>query len=87
MAQAFVLGEDFIGNDDVCLVLGDNIFYGRGLSKLLQHSVETTKIDKKATVFGYYVTDPENFGVVEFDKNNLAISIEEKPKSPKVTMQ
>ena len=83
LAQAFILGESFIGNDDVCLVLGDNIFYGRGFSKLLQQSVQNTKINKKATVFGYYVTDPENFGVVEFDKNNNAISIEEKPKYPK----
>ena len=83
LAQAFILGEDFIGNDDVCLVLGDNIFYGRGFSKLLQDSVQKTKINKKATVFGYYVTDPENFGVVEFDENKNAISIEEKPVSPK----
>ena len=83
LAQAFILGEDFIGNDDVCLVLGDNIFYGRGFSKLLQDSVQITKISKKATVFGYYVTDPENFGVVEFDKNKNAVTIEEKPISPK----
>jgi len=83
LAQAFILGEEFIGNDDVCLVLGDNIFYGRGFSKLLQKSVESTANDKKATVFGYYVTDPENFGVVEFDDKNKAISIEEKPNSPK----
>jgi glucose-1-phosphate thymidylyltransferase len=83
LAQAFILGEEFIGSDDVCLVLGDNIFYGRGFSKLLQESVDTTLKHNKATVFGYYVTDPENFGVVEFDKNNKAISIEEKPKSPK----
>ena len=83
LAQAFILGEEFIGKDDVCLVLGDNIFYGRGFSKLLQKSVESTANDKKATVFGYYVTDPENFGVVEFDEKNKAISIEEKPNSPK----
>jgi glucose-1-phosphate thymidylyltransferase len=83
LAQAFILGENFIGNDDVCLVLGDNIFYGRGFSKLLQDSLKSTISEKKATVFGYYVTDPENFGVVEFDKKNKAISIEEKPKSPK----
>jgi len=83
LAQAFILGEEFIGNDDVCLVLGDNIFYGRGFSKLLQKSVESTANAKKATVFGYYVTDPENFGVVEFDDKNKAISIEEKPNSPK----
>jgi len=83
LAQAFILGEEFIGKDDVCLVLGDNIFYGRGFSKLLQKSVESTANDKKATVFGYYVNDPENFGVVEFDDKNKAISIEEKPNSPK----
>lgn len=83
LAQAFILGEKFIGDDDVCLVLGDNIFYGRGFSKLLQDSVKTTKLEKKATVFGYYVTDPENYGVVEFDKNNKAIRIDEKPKDRK----
>ena len=83
IAQAFILGEDFIGSDDVCLVLGDNVFYGRGFSKLLQDSLKSTRLDKKATVFGYYVTDPENFGIVEFDKNNIAISIEEKPNKPK----
>jgi glucose-1-phosphate thymidylyltransferase len=83
LAQAFILGEKFIGNDDVCLVLGDNVFYGRGFSKLLQESLKSTYINKKATVFGYYVNDPENFGVVEFDKNNRAISIEEKPQNPK----
>ncbi|MGY8946520.1 MAG: glucose-1-phosphate thymidylyltransferase RfbA [Flavobacteriales bacterium] len=83
LAQAFILGEEFIGKDDVCLVLGDNIFYGPGFSKLLKKSVESTANDKKATVFGYYVTDPENFGVVEFDDKNKAISIEEKPISPK----
>jgi glucose-1-phosphate thymidylyltransferase len=83
LAQAFILGEEFIGKDDVCLVLGDNIFYGRGFSKLLQKSLESTANYKKATVFGYYVTDPENFGVVEFDDKNKAISIEEKPKLPK----
>jgi glucose-1-phosphate thymidylyltransferase len=83
LAQAFILGEEFIGKDDVCLVLGDNIFYGHGFSKLLQKSVETTANYKKATVFGYYVTDPENFGVVEFNDKNKAICIEEKPKLPK----
>lgn len=83
LAQAFILGEEFIGKDDVCLVLGDNIFYGRGLSKLLQKSVQSTINNKEATVFGYYVSDPENFGVVEFDKKNKVISIEEKPNSPK----
>ena len=83
LAQAFILGEKFIGKEDVCLVLGDNIFYGRGFSKLLQESVKSTFEDKKATVFGYYVSNPENFGVVEFDNKNKAISIEEKPKLPK----
>ena len=83
LAQAFILGEEFIGKDDVCLVLGDNIFYGRGFSKLLQKSVESTANNKKATVFGYYVSDPENFGIIEFDDKNKAISIEEKPNSPK----
>tara|TARA_B110000238_G_C16113317_1_gene433707 strand:+ start:313 stop:1185 length:873 start_codon:yes stop_codon:yes gene_type:complete len=83
LAQAFILGEKFIGDEDVCLVLGDNIFYGQGFSKLLQDSVKSTCENKIATVFGYYVTDPENFGVVEFDVNNNVVSIEEKPKSPK----
>jgi len=83
LAQAFILGEDFIGKDDVCLVLGDNIFYGRGFSKLLQNTVKRTSRENKATIFGYYVSDPENFGVVEFDTKNNAISVEEKPKAPK----
>jgi glucose-1-phosphate thymidylyltransferase len=83
LAQAFIIGEKFIGNDDVCLVLGDNIFYGRGFSKLLQESVKRTSELEHATVFGYYVTDPENFGVVEFTKNNKVKSITEKPKKPK----
>ena len=83
LAQAFILGEDFIGDDDVCLVLGDNIFYGNGFSKILNQAVEKTKKMKKASVFGYYVTDPQNFGIVEFDQNNQAISIEEKPLTPR----
>ncbi|MGD9554555.1 MAG: glucose-1-phosphate thymidylyltransferase RfbA [Arcobacteraceae bacterium] len=83
LAQAFILGEDFIGNDDVCLVLGDNIFYGHGLTELLKKSVHNVKHEKKATVFGYYVNDPERYGVVEFDEEHRAISIEEKPKNPK----
>ena len=83
LAQAFILAEKFIGDDDVCLVLGDNIFYGRGFSKLLQESVNSTSSKNTATVFGYYVTDPENFGVVEFDINGKAVSIEEKPTKPK----
>lgn len=80
LAEAFILGKDFIGDDSVCLILGDNIYYGSGLSKLLQEAV-----DKKdgATVFGYHVNDPERFGVVEFDDNCQALSIEEKPKVPK----
>lgn len=80
LAQAFIIGEDFIGNDSVCLVLGDNIHYGQGLSKMLQNAVARSK---GATVFGYQVNDPERFGVVEFDDNRRAISIEEKPTNPK----
>lgn len=84
LAQAFILGEDFIGNDDdVCLVLGDNIFYGAGLQKLLSDSVKTVKEEQKAVVFGNYVNDPERYGVAEFDENRNVISIEEKPKNPK----
>ena len=83
LAQAFILGEDFIGNDDVCLVLGDNIFYGHGLNKLLAKSVRNVAKRNKATVFGYYVKDPERYGVVEFDEKQNVISIEEKPKIPK----
>ena len=79
LAQAFILGEDFIGKSPVCLVLGDNIFYAQGLSKTLQE----VNRQKEATVFGYYVTDPERYGVVEFDTTGKAISIEEKPTSPK----
>jgi glucose-1-phosphate thymidylyltransferase len=80
LAQAFIIGEEFIGKDSVCLVLGDNIYYGQGLSKLLQTAVAR---GKGATVFGYQVTDPERFGVVEFDDHQRAISIEEKPTKPK----
>ena len=80
LAQAFVIGEEFIGEDSVCLVLGDNIYYGQGLSKMLQAAASR---DKGATVFGYQVTDPERFGVVEFDDNQRAVSIEEKPANPK----
>jgi len=80
LAQAFIIGEEFIGQDSVCLVLGDNIYYGQGLSNMLQSA---TKREKGATVFGYQVTDPERFGVVEFDDNQRAISIEEKPSNPK----
>lgn len=80
LAQAFIIGEEFIGNDSVCLVLGDNIYYGQGLSKILQNAAAR---GKGATVFGYQVTDPERFGVVEFDDSQRAISIEEKPARPK----
>jgi len=83
LAQAFILGEKFIGEDDVCLILGDNIFYGHGLSELLQKAIKNVKIEKKATVFGYYVNDPERYGVVEFDRDGHVISIEEKPSHPK----
>ena len=82
LAQAFILGEEFIGNDSACMILGDNIFYGNGLKHALKRAVENSS-KGIATVFGYYVTDPERFGVVEFDKNGKAISIEEKPKNPK----
>ncbi len=83
LAQAFILGEEFIGDKDVCLVLGDNIFYGQGFTKLLAQSVKNAKEEKKATVFGYYVNDPERYGVVEFDDGGNAVSIEEKPERPK----
>ncbi|WP_368485326.1 glucose-1-phosphate thymidylyltransferase RfbA [Pseudoalteromonas sp. SD03] len=83
LAQAFILGEDFIGNDDVCLVLGDNIFYGQGFTPKLKQAVENAKSGKDATVFGYQVKDPERFGVVEFNEQQKAISIEEKPVKPK----
>lgn len=83
LAQAFILGESFIGNDDVCLVLGDNIFYGHGLTTLLAKSVQHAQEENKATVFGYHVKDPERYGVAEFDSNGNVISIEEKPTDPK----
>ena len=83
LAQAFILGADFIGTDDVCLVLGDNIFYGHGFSGLLKQSVENVKNEGKATVFGYYVNDPERYGVVEFDAEGTVTGIEEKPEYPK----
>ncbi|MTG98729.1 glucose-1-phosphate thymidylyltransferase RfbA [Myroides albus] len=83
LAQAFIIGEEFIGNDDVCLVLGDNIFYGAGLQQILNKSVETVKNEQKAVVFGYYVNDPERYGVAEFDKDGNVLSLEEKPVAPK----
>ncbi len=83
LAQAFILGEDFIGDDDVALVLGDNIFYGQGLTELLDSSVEKAKKENKATVFGYYVSDPERYGVADFDTQGNVVSIEEKPETPK----
>ena len=83
LAQAFIIGEDFIGNDDVCLVLGDNIFYGHGFTELLAKSLKNVQEQQKATVFGYYVNDPERYGVVDFNKQGEALSIEEKPTKPK----
>ena len=83
LAQAFILGESFIGDDDVCLILGDNIFYGHGLTELLAKSIKNAKDENKATVFGYYVSDPQRYGVAEFNENGDVISIEEKPKEPK----
>ncbi|QFR48648.1 glucose-1-phosphate thymidylyltransferase RfbA [Sulfurimonas lithotrophica] len=83
LAQAFILGEEFLDGEDACLVLGDNIFYGHGLTELLAQSVKNAKEQNKATVFGYYVKDPERYGVAEFDNNGNVTSIEEKPKDPK----
>lgn len=83
LAQAFILGEEFIRNDDVCLVLGDNIFYGYGLTGILSKSLETVEKERKSVVFGYYVNDPERYGVVEFDTEGTVLSLEEKPQEPK----
>ncbi len=83
LAQAFIIGEEFIGDDSVCLVLGDNIFYGAGFTQLLKESVENVEKEGKATVFGYYVNDPERYGVAEFDAEGNCLSIEEKPEHPK----
>lgn len=83
LAQAFILGEEFIGDDCCAMVLGDNIFYGNGFSKILKEAVKNAEENKRASVFGYYVEDPERFGVVEFDKDGKVISVEEKPKRPK----
>lgn len=83
LAQAFTIGRDFVGDDSACLVLGDNIFHGAGFTAMLKEAVRTAEEDKKATVFGYWVNDPERYGVAEFDKNGNCLSIEEKPKEPK----
>jgi len=83
LAQAFIIGEEFIGNDAVCLVLGDNIFYGQGFPNMLRNAVKDAENNNKATVFGYYVNDPERYGVAEFDKEGNVLSIEEKPTNPK----
>ena len=83
LAQAFIIGEEFIGNDCACLVLGDNIFYGAGLTAMLKDSVKKAEKEQKATVFGYYVNDPERYGVAEFDAEGNCLSIEEKPEHPK----
>ncbi len=83
LAQAFIIGEEFIGDDSACLVLGDNIFYGAGFTKLLHESVQNVERDGKSTVFGYYVNDPERYGVAEFDAEGNCLSIEEKPEHPK----
>ena len=83
LAQAFIIGEQFIGDDDVCLVLGDNIFQGQGFTKMLKECVRTAEVERKATVFGYWVNDPERYGVAEFDEEGNCLSIEEKPSKPK----
>ena len=83
LAQAFIIGEEFIGNDDVCLVLGDNIFHGNGLGRMLRQAVYNVEEERRATVFGYWVADPERYGVAEFDAEGRVLSIEEKPKEPK----
>ncbi len=83
LAQAFIIGEDFIGDDSVCLILGDNIFYGQGLSQLLKKSLQNTENRQRASIFGYYVNDPERYGVVDFDKNGKVLGIKEKPVNPK----
>lgn len=83
LAQAFIIGEEFIGSDDVCLILGDNLFYGSGFSILLRECVRIIEQERKSVVFGYEVSDPERYGVVEFDRQHNALSIEEKPENPK----
>ena len=83
LAQAFIIGEDFIGSDDVCMILGDNIFYGHGLPEMLANAKKNVEKERKATVFGYYVADPKRYGVAEFDTQGNVVSIEEKPENPK----
>lgn len=83
LAQAFIIGKEFIGNDSVCLVLGDNIFHGNGLGRMLREAVRNAEEERRATVFGYWVADPERYGVAEFDRNGRVLSIEEKPTQPK----
>ena len=83
LAQAFILGKDFIGDDDACMILGDNIYYGHGMTDMLANAVSNAKVKNRATVFGYHVNDPERYGVVDFDDAGKALSIEEKPKTPK----
>ncbi len=83
LAQAFIIGEEFIGDDSVCLVLGDNIFYGQSFTRMLQEAVRTVESENKATIFGYWVKDPERYGVAEFDNDGNVLSIEEKPDTPK----
>lgn len=83
LAQAFIIGEKFIGDDSVCLVLGDNIFYGQSFTRMLREAVRTAEEENKATIFGYWVSDPERYGVAEFDKEGNVLSIEEKPETPK----
>ncbi|MEE1093758.1 MAG: glucose-1-phosphate thymidylyltransferase RfbA, partial [Bacteroidales bacterium] len=83
LAQAFIIGEEFIGKDNVCMVLGDNIFYGAGFSKMLREAVQAAEEDDKATIFGYWVADPERYGVAEFDSEGNCLSLEEKPTNPK----
>ena len=83
LAEAFIIGKDFIADDNVCLVLGDNVFFGHGLPEILKHAINNVEYENKATIFGYYVNDPKRYGVVEFDNNGKVLSIEEKPKNPK----
>jgi len=83
LAQAFIIGEDFIGDDSVCLILGDNVYYGQNLSQMLGKAVENAQSSSKATVFGYHVHDPERYGVAEFDAEGMVVSLEEKPENPK----